>query len=97
MDPRLIEWIAARPGLSALAMTLWRITWVVAVVGALGLLGGALALGGLGVGGHDLAGRIMTGALLGFAAVMIFSIGSLARLSAEQLKSALTARAAQRP
>ena len=67
------------------------------LIGTLGLLGGALSLGVFGVGGHDLVGRISMGAMLTFAALMMFSIGSLARLSASQLKTALIARCGDEP
>ena len=97
MDPKLIEWMADRPRLAVVALVMWRLTWFIAVLGALGLLGAALALGVFGVGGHDVAGRLSIGALTGFAAVMMFAIGSLARLSAAQLKAALVARGGEAP
>ena len=97
MDPKVIEWMANRPRLGLTALFLWRTTWIIAVIGTLGLLGAALSLGVFGVGGHDLAGRISIGAMLAFAALMMFSIGSLARLSASQLKTALIARCGDEP
>lgn len=97
MDPKWIENLANRPRIGVLALFLWRTTWVIAVIGTIGLLGAAVALGVFGVGGHDLGGRVSIGALLGFAAVMMFSIGSLARLSASQLKAALIARRGEGP
>lgn len=97
MDPRVIEWMANRPRTGLVALFLWRTTWIVAVIGTLGLLGAALSLGVFGVGGHDLVGRISMGAMLGFAALMMFSIGSLARLSAAQLRTALVARCGDEP
>ena len=97
MDPKVIEWMASRPRMGLVALFLWRTTWVMTVIGTLGLLGGALSLGVFGVGGHDLVGRISMGAMLTFAALMMFSIGSLARLSASQLKTALIARCGDEP
>ena len=97
MDPKVIDWMAKRPRLGLVALFLWRTTWIIAVIGTLGLLGGALSLGVFGVGGHDLVGRISMGAMLTFAALMMFSIGSLARLSASQLKTALIERCGDEP
>ena len=97
MDPKLIENLANRPRVGMAALILWRATWLVGVAGTLGFLGAAVALGVFGVGGHDLAGRISIGAMLAFAALMMFSIGSLARLSAAQLKTALIARCGDEP
>lgn len=97
MDPKIIEWLANRPRLGLPTLFLWRAAWIIAVIGTLALLGAALALGVFGVGGHDLAGRISIGALLAFAALMMFAIGSLARLSAGQLKTALAARSHRAP
>jgi hypothetical protein len=97
MDPKVIDWMAKRPRLGLVTLFLWRTAWIVAVIGTLGLLGAALALGAFGVGGHDVVGRMSIGAMLGFAALMMFSIGSLARLSAAQLKTALIARCGDEP
>ncbi|MEH6665632.1 MAG: hypothetical protein V7678_12325, partial [Brevundimonas sp.] len=77
MDPRVIEWMANRPRVGVPTLFLWRATWIIAVIGALGLLGAALSLGVFGVGGHDLGGRISIGAMLAFGGLMMFSIGSL--------------------
>lgn len=92
MDPKLIEWIAARPRLAIVAMATWRLSWLIAMLGTAGLLGATVALGVFGVGGHDMAGRVSIGALTAFAALMMFAIGSLARLSSGQLKAAVIAR-----
>lgn len=97
MDPKVIDWMANRPRVGLMTLFLWRATWIIAVIGTLGLLGAALSLGVFGVGGHDLASRISIGAMLAFAALMMFSIGSLARLSAAQLKTALIARCGDEP
>ncbi|MFN3536163.1 hypothetical protein [Brevundimonas sp.] len=97
MDPKLIENLANRPRVGLLTLFVWRMTWIVALGGTLGLLGAALALGGFGVGGHDVADRISIGALLAFLALMMFALGSLARLSAAQLKLALIARCGDAP
>ncbi|WP_409750964.1 hypothetical protein [Brevundimonas sp.] len=88
----MIEWLANRPRLGIATLFLWRATWIMALLGTLGLLGAALALGVFGVGGHDVADRVSIGALLAFMALMMFAIGSLARLSAAQLKAVLGAR-----
>ncbi|MFT4955721.1 MAG: hypothetical protein ACI8U3_002118 [Brevundimonas sp.] len=92
MDPRLIENLANRPRVGVLALFLWRATWIVGVLGTIGLLGAAVALGVFGVGGHDMGGRVAIGAMLAFMGLMMFAIGSLARLMAAQLKAALIAR-----
>lgn len=92
MDPKLIDWMAQRPRLAVPALIFGRLTWFASVLATVALLATALALGMLGVGGHDLAGRVSIGALTGFAALMMFSIGSLSRLVAGQLRDALTAR-----
>ncbi len=92
MDPKLIENLAERPRVGVLALFLWRATWIVGVLGTIGLLGAAVALGVFGVGGHDMGGRVAIGAMLAFMGLMMFAIGSLARLMAGQLKAALAAR-----
>ncbi|GAD58392.1 hypothetical protein IWC96_05860 [Brevundimonas sp. BAL450] len=97
MDPKLIENLANRPRVGMLALFLWRATWLVGVAGTLGFLGAAVALGVFGVGGHDLGGRIALGAMLAFMGLMMFAIGSLARLLSGQLKAALIARCGDAP
>ncbi|MBA4000817.1 MAG: hypothetical protein C0461_09540 [Brevundimonas sp.] len=97
MDPKLIENLASRPRVGVLALFLWRATWLVGVAGTLGFLGAAVALGVFGVGGHDPGGRIALGAMLAFMALMMFAIGSLARLLSTQLKEAMVARCGNGP
>ena len=92
MDPKWIENLADRPRVGLVALFLWRATWIIGVIGTVGLLGAAVALGVFGVGGHDLGGRVAIGAMLAFMALMMFAIGSLARLLAGQLKDVLVAR-----
>ena len=97
MDPKLIENLANRPRVGMAALILGRATWLVGVAGTLGFLGAAVALGVFGVGGHDLGGRIALGAMLAFLGLMMFAIGSLARLLSTQLKDALIARCGDGP
>lgn len=97
MTPKLIEWMTDHPRLAVLALVTWRLSWFIALLCALGLFGAGLALGVFGVGGHDLAGRVSLGALTGSAAIMMFALGSLARLSAGQLKAAMIARRCEAP